>query len=633
MEVLAEPWGIPPGFQKTVHVLIGVGLLVVLVLAWYHGHKGRQRVSGPELLMIALLLVICGGVVSLLGDEGGEQVPSSSSRPPSVESDRPSVAVLPFDNLSPDAGHAYFAGGLHDELLTQLAKVGGVKVISRTSVMEYATRTKPLREIAEELAVGAIVEGSVQVLGDRLRVNVQLIDAETDVHLWADRFDRTLDDAFAIQSQVAEQVVRAVGAVLRGTEERALRDVPTANPEAYRLYLQGLDYLGRLGRLEGDLASAQQLFEQALLLDPTFALAHARLSIVHGRMHWFGYDTSPDRLMAQRREADEALRVAPDLPQARLALALMHYYGRRDWESALAECELALEGLPSDAEVWERFGYIHRRMGNWDEAEAAFLKATELDPRGAQLWEDLAASTRLLTGRYADALEAYDRALTLAPDLRLAAVRKGRLHVLWNGDMEPLRTVLASLPVDAELGPEGSVRQQWAELFLWAREPDALLDLLREAPVSSFSSQNLLLPKSLFAFWAHRIRGDTESAGRALDSAFVQLESRIAEFPDDWRVHASRGVILALLGRVSDAVSEADWLERSVIYRDDSFLGPRLMEFRALILAEAGESALALREIERLVSGPSWLSRHTLRLDPRWDVLRELPRFRVLLGP
>jgi TolB-like protein len=256
---------------------------------------------------------------------------------------RTALAVLPFQNLSVDPQHAYFAGGLHDELLTQLAKVAALSLRGRTSVMGYASATKPIRQIAEELRVGTLVVGSVQVVDGQLRVSVQLIDAATDEHIWAETYDRTLDHAFAIQSDVAQRVVVAVGATLGSAERHALAQAPTADAEAYRLYLQGREYRQRPGWVRQNWEIAQQLFERALELDSEFALAYAALSEVHGRMHWFRYDTSPERVARQRETAETALRLAPEAPEARMAMGLWHYWGRRDYADALRELDVALQ--------------------------------------------------------------------------------------------------------------------------------------------------------------------------------------------------------------------------------------------------------------------------------------------------
>ena len=630
---LREQFDWPAIVGQAVTLIAVFGFFVILVLAWYHGEKGRQRISGPELLMIALLLVIAGTGISMLG--GGEQVPEPTETATSAgepEHLRTAIAVLPFQNLSADGPYAYFAGGLHDELLTQLAKVAALKVISRTSVMGYAgTNLPPLRQIASELGVGSVVEGSVQVMGDRLRVNVQLIDATTDEHLWAESYDRTLDDAFAIQSDVAQRVVAAVGATLGGSEQQRLTEAPTANAEAYRLYLQGQEYYRRPGSLRQDLEIAQQLYEGALELDSTFALAHSALSQVNGVMWWEKYDPSPERLARQREEAETALRLTPDLPQAHVAMGRVHYY-RRDWQAALDEYGVALQDLPNDAVLWRLIGYIHRRVGNWDEVDAAFEKATQLDPRDAGLFYDLGGITYHLTRRYADAIAVYNRALTLAPDLHLAAVYKGLIYLDWMGELDTLRAVLEQVPPDAALGGGfGTARAQRAQLLLWERKPDSLLAVLGSAPDAVFEGQLFFLPTSMYAAWAHELRGDDVAAHAAFDSARLLLDSVLAALPDDWRVHAARGLALAGLGRPQEALREARWLQQSVVYREDAYDGRFVAQERARILAQAGEVDAALDEIEQILAGPGWLSVHVLRLDPRWDPLRDHPRFQALL--
>jgi TolB-like protein/Flp pilus assembly protein TadD len=540
--------------------------------------------------------------------------------------------VLPFQNLSADGPYAYFAGGLHDELLTQLFKVAALKVISRTSVMGYAgTNLPPLRQIAGELGVGSVVEGSVQVIGDRLRVNVQLIDATTDENLWAESYNRTLDDAFAIQSDVAQRVVAAVGATLGRSERQSLAEAPTANAEAYRLYLQGQEYWRRAGYERQNFESAQQLYERALVLDSTFALAHAALSVVHGRMSMYRYDPSPARRARQREEAEAALRLAPDLPQAHAAMGLVQLLGRGD-SRATDEYAIALEGLPNDGDLWVQIGYAHRVVGDWDEVLAAFAKATRLDPRNADLFWDLGGLSYFIMGRYAEAVRAFDRALSLAPDLHVAAVFKGRTYIRWQGQLDTLRAVVSRLPRDANLGPLGTRSAQQAQLLLWQRSADTLLEVLTMARLNVFEGIDIFLPTSLYAAWAHQLRGDRPAARTAFDSARMLLDSVVGQRPDDWRVHAARGLALAGLGRRDEALREARWLQQSVMYRENAWLRLLLAEDRARILAQAGEAGAALDEIEGLLAGPSWLSVHTLRLEPLWHPLREHPRFQALMA-
>jgi TolB-like protein len=631
VEVMAEPWNVTPTVQRVIHVLLLLGLLLTVVVAWYHGEKGRQRVSGPELLVIALLLLIAGSILPVLKGENGAPEDSHVRGLPPEGDGSPSIAVLPFDNLSPDPEDAFFAGGLHDELLTQLFKVAGLKVISRTSVMEYATRARNLREIAGILGVRNILEGTVTVLGDRLRVNVQLIDAKSDQHIWAHRYDKALDDAFELQSEIAREVVLAVGAVLKEVESQAISSSPTAIGDAYREYLEGMTYLRLPGPLQENLDRAQLHLEQAVAIDPTFALAYAALSEVHGWISWYRYDTSPNRIALQREAAELALRLAPGLPRGHFALGLWHYFGRRDWQAALDNFEIALEGLPNDVEVLERIGMAHRRMGHWDEVEEIYERLVLLNPRSPTAFDDLGGGTFMFTRRYGEAVSAYNQALRVAPDLYQAAVRKGEVFVWWKGELDTLRSVLNGLPRDADLGWMGTERFAWARLLLLERKPDSILELIASGSRPIFESIHLFYPTALFSGWAYQLKGEQAAAQSSFDSARAILDSVVVVLPDDWRVHAARGLALAGQGAHGEARSEAHWLQQSAVYREDALQGPWAREFRALILGQVGETQAALDEIEHLLAGPSWLTTHTLRLDPRWDPIRDDLRFQALL--
>jgi eukaryotic-like serine/threonine-protein kinase len=577
------------------------------------------------LLAGAAMIVVVGALLLL---RPGRQ----ASAPAKSTHARSEIAVLPFQNLSAEGPQAYFAGGLHEELLTQLSKVASLKVISRTSVMGYQGTSKPLKQIADELGVGSVVEGSVQLVGERLRVNVQLIDAATDEHLWAERYDRTLDDAFAIQSEVAQQIVAAVGAALSSADQGRLTAAPTANAEAYRLYLQGREYWSRPSGLRKDTETAQQLFERALAVDPNFALAHAYLSQVHGWMYWMRYDPSEARAGRQRDEAEVALRLAPDLPQAHTAMGVAHYWGRRDYRKALDEYEIALKGLPNDAELWGLIGYVQRRLGNWDEVSRAFGKVAQLNPRDAESFMDLGGNTDQFLHRYADAVREYDRALSLAPDLHEAAIARGWTYVRWEGQLDTLRAVLSRLPSDAELGAVGELASERARFMLWERNAVGLLQTLQTARVGVFKGQSFFLPVVLYAAWAHQMRGDDAAARAAFDSARIGLDSALRELPDDYRVHYARGMALAGLGRRDEALREARWLRQSNVSRGDVVLGPSVAEDRARILAQAGDAEGALDEIERLLARPSDFSVHMLRLDPSWDPIRDHPRYKALVA-
>ena len=542
---------------------------------------------------------------------------------------RTTIAVLPFENLSGAGPHAYFAGGLQDELLTQLSRLSALTVISRTSVMGYAGKNTPLRQIAAELRVGTVVEASVQTDARRLRVNVRLIDAMTGADLWAQRYDRTLDDAFAIQSDVAQRVVEAVGGALTSTEQHGMLAAPTANDEAYRLYLQGREYQGGGGKKNWDIA--QQFFERALALDPKFAQAHEALSEVHGFMYLFSYDLSPARLIRERDEAAAALRLAPNLPEAHFAMALVQYVGPRDYHRALDEFRVAREGWPNSALISSWVGFTQRRLGNWNEAVAAYQRAKQLEPRAAGLFSNIGGQTYGMMHRYAEEIEANNLALSLAPDNHLAALFKGLAYVRWHGTLDTLREAVRGTPLDVSLGPLGSGAAQLVQLLLWERRADTLLRVLSSHD-GVFQSPRFFYPGSLYAGWAYRLRGDRSAERAAFEAALVMLDSVTRAHPDDWRVHAARGLALAGLGRNDGARNEAGWLEQSAVYRDDAFDGPHLAEARAWILAGSGDVDGAMAEIQRLLSRPSWISVNTLRIDPRWDPIRAQPQFKALLA-
>ena len=543
---------------------------------------------------------------------------------------RTEIAVLPLQNLSAGGPHAYFAGGLHEELLTQLAKVASLKVISRTSVMGYANTTKPLKQIAAELGVGSIVEGSVQVEGQRLRVNVQLIDAATDEHLWAERYDRALDDAFAIQSDVAQQIVKAVGAALAAGERQAIVEVPTKNAEAYRLYLQGREYELRPGNIRENIECARRSFERALVLDPDFALAHAALSTVHGIYYWFEFDPSPERVALARKEAENALRLAPGLPEAHEAMGFAHYWGRRDYRRALVEFRIALRERSGYAEAWNGVASVERRMGDWAAADAAYRNTVRLDPRNVSALMDLAYMYSVVH-RYEDAVRLLDRALDLAPDFHMAAVIRGYVRLAQSGDLGPLQACMGGLSPVADLGGWGPTVAHTSYVFLLKRKPDSLLTVLRAVPPDMYHVPTGFQPR-VYEAWGHRMRGDLGASRAAFQQALAVLDTvDVGVGPDSWTVHADRGLALAGLGRPREALKEAQDLRECLVYREDHLDGPNVAEGRAMVLAQAGEADAALDEIERLLAGPSYMSVYKLRLDPTWDPIRNHPRFKALL--
>lgn len=576
--------------------------------------KARRRA-----LSLAVLVALSGAFV--VGSGSGRD-----SHP------RTAIAVMPFRNLSQGSTNAYFAEALHGEVLTQLSRVRGLSVRGRTSVRGYEHADKSYRDIAHELGVGALLEANVQVIDRRVRLNVILIDAATGQSIWAEGYAGSLDDAFAIQSAIAQRIVHAVGARLAEPERAAITQPPTADAEAYLFYLQARAYFFRPGYLRQNWSIAQQLYERAIARDSNFALAHAGLSELHGGVYWFRYDPNAERLIKQREAAEAALRLAPELPQAHVAMGLVYYWGQRDYGRALDELAIALRGLPNDARLWELQGFVHRRLGNWDAAFASLERATQLDPRNADVVWNLGGLTYALLHRYKEAVDASNRALALAPDLQNVMVRNGWNYVAWLGQLDTLRAALGRISDDAELAELGTAAAQHARLLLWARQPDSLSRLLATVRSPVFEGQEFFLPISLYAAWAHVLKRDRTAARAAFDATRMVLDLAVREHPDDYRIHASRGLALAGLRHWDEARREAAWLSQSVVYREDANAGTILAEDRARILAQIGDSDSAIAQIERLLARPSYLSVHSLRLDPLWDPIRHHPRFQALAG-
>jgi TolB-like protein/DNA-binding SARP family transcriptional activator len=559
---------------------------------------------------------------------------------PEASGPRTAVAVLPFRNLSADSSYAYFAGGLHDELMTQLAKVASLTVIGRTSVRGYEETSKPLRQIGEELAVGSIVEASVQVLGNRLRVTVQLLDPVTQAELWSERYDRTLDDAFAVQSEIAQRIVVAIGATLTDPEAGAIVAVPTQNADAYQFYLQGLEYHRRPGYQRDNLVIAQQLYQRALALDSSFALAHAAVSLAHAQMYGWGYDRSMTRLELAQREGDAALRLAPGLPQAHLAAGLRYHVRgffsldrvnvSADFRAALDQFHLGLRGAPNDPNMWIGIGFTQRSLGNWDSALAAFNHARRLDPRDANLLDQM-GYTYDFVRRFREAIEAFRQALVLAPDLVHVRLSVAWSYLKWKGELDTLRAVLQSLPFTGNPGPGGnSIGDQRLRLLEFERRPDSLLALLPFLRPATDTTPEATLLRVDWTARAQRLRGDTTVARLYFDSVVVLLnvEERVL-LDERWR-HGLRGIALAALGRRAEALREVGWLERFDDFPENRESGGTGWS-RAVILAQLGETARALDEIERLLVRPGGFGVHELRLAPEFDPVRHDPRYLGLL--
>jgi tetratricopeptide (TPR) repeat protein len=431
----------------------------------------------------------------------------------------------------------------------------------------------------------------------------------------------------SIQAEIAQAITDTLRATVTPGEQEELGRIGTEDLEAYDFFLRGRSYHARPGYREADLRVAEGLYERAIALDSAFALAYASLSRIHGLMFWERFDPSPERWEAQREAAEEALRLQPDLPLAHAAIAWMHYV-RGGFQQALEEYEIALEGLPNDADIIAGIGYAHRRLGNWTEVYSAFEEATQLNPRNPTLFYDLGGHSFAFTRRYADAVRAYDRASALAPDLYDAAIKKGEVYAHWQGQLDTLRAVVAGLPSEPHL-PEIDLAR--VNLALWDRDVDGLLQLLEETPGVVLETQVAYLPKSVYAGWAHQLRGDDPAALAAFDSSRAFLEPLGPESPNDERILLALGFAYAGLHRRVDAGNSATSAVRLRQEAGDALSRARTMGNASRVLAQASLTEEALAYLETVLANNSSVSVHTLRLDPLFDPIRSHPGFRALI--
>src|SRR3984893_17603260 len=449
-------WELPNWALRLVIVLLLPGFPIALILAWAfdvtpEGIKTTPTVSvpGTHRRRNVIMLVATGVIISIAA--GFFLLPRAAAR----KIDK-SIAVLPFENLSDEKENAYFADGIQDDILTNLSKIGDLKVISRTSVMSYRGKTPNVREIGKALGVSAILEGSVRREGNRVRVNVQLINATNDEHLWANNYDRNLTDVFAIQTDLAHEIVDALQAKLSPVEKAQMDRKPTQNADAYLLYVQAHDIFNRVDRFRDDTLKAEGLYEQAVKKDPTFALAFAGWGMVENWIY-HSFDPVPARRDKAKAAVDAAIRLQPELPEARLALGFFYYYCDRDdqhHQRALDEFAMAQRSLPNDAEVYLAIGAIERRQGKWAQSTANMEKAVALDPKNGWVLQNLALNYQA-SRNFELADKTLDRALAASPQSFSIRGVKAELALKWKGDLSVVEKALSEVP--AGLDPEGFV--------------------------------------------------------------------------------------------------------------------------------------------------------------------------------
>ena len=645
---------VPQWVLQALIVLVALGFPVALILAWAFdvtpagiektpdgsGLVRARNTRNGWLLATAGLLIACLALVPYwFWIKPGQSVSLTSKAPavpiigePSANSiPGKSIAVLPFENLSDEKQNAYFADGVQDEILTDLAKIADLKVISRTSVMPYKSNVaRNLREIGKQLGVAHLLEGSVQRASGKVRVIAQLIDARSDTHLWAQTYDRDLADVFAIQSEIAKTIADQLQAKLSTSEKAAIEKPPTTDLTAYDLYLRGealfADTTDPLHARE-KLPQAVRLLDQAVARDPRFFAAWCLLSKVHGNIYWLGYDNTPARLETANAAVQAALRLQPEAGEAHLALADYYYHGFRDYGRARTELAIARRTLPNNADVFEYTGFINRREGHWEEATRNLEHALELDPRNYYFLQQLAV-TYQEQRRYADEARTYDRALTIMPGDPLTRIYRAQVAADWRADIKPYQVTLAALIAeDPSVAPD-------VDDFSYAlceRTAEAEARALTNYPRDGIVYGGANYPHAYWQGVVALCQGDTAKANAAFTSARAEVAKTLEEKPDSAGALSLLGMIDAGLGRKEEAEREGLRSCELMPISKDAIEGAALAANLAQIYTWIGEKDLAVEQIATVERVPNLLSYGLLKLHPQWDSLRSDPRFEQIV--
>jgi TolB-like protein/class 3 adenylate cyclase/Tfp pilus assembly protein PilF len=588
------------------------------------------------LIVLGLLLFKMVGI-----PQWREAVHSASTeekgRPSSVPLPVPekSIAVLPFENLSEEKANAFFADGVQDEILTDLAKIADLKVISRTSVMQYKTGVaRNLREIGKQLGVAHLLEGSVQRAANRVRVNAQLIDARTDAHLWAQTYDRDLADVFAIQSEIAKAIADQLQAKLSPNEKAAIEKPPTADVIAFDLYSRArtLILTTTFTAIGGkNLLQAVDLLNQALARDPSFFLARCQLAYAHDNLYFLGVDHTPARLAAAETAVQAAVQMRPGAGEAHLARAELLYRGYLDYDGALAELEVARRSLPNEPVVSELTGYIARRRGKQEEGLRYLERALQLDPRNFFTLQQIALSYYYLR-RYGDAAAVLDRALEIKPDDAETEVTRALLELDSRGDTRPLHQTIDSLRVNNPAGL-ASVADSWLICALAERDPAAAEAALKELGDNAFGNDAVQFNHTFVEGLIARMANDQNKAHAAFAAIRTEQQKVVQDQPAYGPAFCVLGMIDAGLGRKEEALREGRRAMELMPPEKDSINGAHMIEYFAIIAAWVGEKDLAFEQLGKAIQLPGYgtATYGQLKLLPYWDPLRGDPRFEKIV--
>jgi TolB-like protein/class 3 adenylate cyclase/cytochrome c-type biogenesis protein CcmH/NrfG len=601
--------------------------------------KPKPGMPWHELVLAAIVLIASiGGGIFFFRHRAPQQAnaaaTSASASAPAIPAvPEKSLAVLPFENLSEDKANEFFTNGVQDEILSHLAKVADLKVISRTSVMQYKTGApRNLREIGQQLGVAHLVEGSVQRAGNKVRVIAQLINARNDAHLWAQTYDRDLADVFAIQTEIAKSIAEQLQAKLSPREKAAIDKPPTNNLAAYDLYLRAQVLFADTSDIihaKEKLPKAARLLDEAVADDPQFLLGWCLLARVHGQMYWGGFDHSAARRELANAAVETALRLQPDAGEAHLALADYYYHGFRDYAHARTELAIAGRTLPNNAEVFEYTGYIDRREGHWTEATRNLERALELDPRNFFTLQQLALAYHQQR-RYADEARTLDRALTIVPGDPSTRITRAQVALHWRGDIKPFQTVLATLIAeDPSVAPDVDDPDH----ALCERTAGAAARTLTNYPRDGVPGAfGVNTPHAYWEGVVARWQNDPTKAQAAFTAARNEVEKIVQKQPDFAAAVGLLGIIDAGLARKEDALGEGRRACELLPMSKDAIDGVSLAVNLAQIYAWVGEKDLAIKQIDAVERVPNQLSYGLLKLSPIWDSLRGDSRFEKIVA-
>jgi len=638
---------IPNSAIRFVVIALVIGFPIAMSLSWLYEltpegivrsedldpvkARSARRVTGRilDFIIIGVLLLVIAMLIyerRPFRMSAGESIPEKS------------IAVLPFENRSEEKVNAFFADGVQDEILTDLARIADLKVISRTSVVNYKSGiARNLREIGQQLGVAHVLEGSVQRAGNRVRVNAQLVDARTDRHLWAQTYDRELADVFAIQSEIAKAIADQLQAKLSPDEKSAIERPPTNDITAFDLYTRAENLLltsGESGAGKADFLQAIDLLNQAVARDPSFFQAYCRLAEAHDGLYNAGYDHTSARLALAEAAIEAASRLRPNAGETHLARARNIYQGYLDYHGALAELELARQALPNDSRVFELMGYIQRRQpGRYEESTRTLERALELDPRNVVALQQIAAFNYRRLGRYADAKSAWDRLLAITPHDVNAKAERAMVDLEWKGDTRPLHQMIDSIRATNPAAVQ-SIADLWIICALAERDAAAANNALiasGENPIG-LASENVFFNRPFVEGVIARMTKDDAKARSAFTAARTEQEKIIQAQPNYSTALCVLGLIDAGLGRKEEALREGRRAVELLPVEKDAPHGADLVKYLAMIAAWIGDKDFACEQLAIAIRGPSSLSYGQLKLMPVWDPLRGDPRFEKIVA-